>query len=120
MSTLSNVEGARAQHQAALAEVEVQTRAVGEQVLSDYALAAASAARLDALEASRAAALQVADSYARQFLAGRRTWLDVMNAAREIAQTEIQMADIESAQVVVTWRLALYSQGVAAVTAGAN
>ena len=41
-----------------------------------------------------------------------------MNAARELAQTEIQLADIESTQVVVTWRLAINTQGLAAVTQG--
>jgi hypothetical protein len=30
-----------------------------------------------------------------------------MNAARELAQLEAQIADIRSAQVVATWRLAL-------------
>lgn len=116
LSTFSNVEGAKSQHQAALAEVEVQSRAVSEQVLSDYALAASAESRLEALKASLDAAGQVSESYGRQFLAGRKTWLDVMNAARELAQTEIQIADIQSTQVVVTWRLAIYTQGIAAVT----
>jgi hypothetical protein len=30
-----------------------------------------------------------------------------MNAARELAQTEAQIADIRAAQVVATWRLAI-------------
>lgn len=115
LSSLSNVEAAKSQHQAALAEVEVQSRTVSEQVLADYALATSSDSRLDALNASLEAAEQVSKSYDRQFLAGRKTWLDVMNAARELAQTEVQLADIKSTQVVVTWRLAIYTQGIAAV-----
>jgi adhesin transport system outer membrane protein len=107
LSTLSNIRGARAQYEAALAEVDAQGRNVGEQVMADYALATESTARLQALEASLAAAGDVAASYDRQFLAGRKTWLDVMNAARELAQTESQIADIRAAQVVATWRLAI-------------
>jgi adhesin transport system outer membrane protein len=107
MSSLSNIEGARAGYEAALAEVDAQNRNVSEQVTTDYALAAASQARLDALNASLAAAGDVAKSYDRQFLAGRKSWLDVMNAARELAQTESQIADIRAAQVVSTWRLAV-------------
>lgn len=107
LSTLANIRGARAQYDAALAEVGAQQRNVSEQVLADYALATASAARLQALQASLDAAGDVARSYDRQFLAGRKSWLDVMNAARELAQTEAQIADIRSAQLVTTWRLAI-------------
>ena len=115
LSSLSNVKGATAQYQATLAEVEVQRRTVSGLVLADHALSTSGKVRLEALHASLNAARQVSASYDRQFLAGRKTWLDVMNAARELAQTEAQLADIQSAQVVVTWRLAIYTQGLAAV-----
>ena len=115
LSSLSNMEGARSQYQAALADVEVQNRATSEQVLSDHALANSSESRLEAIRASLEAAAQVSLSYDRQFLAGRKTWQDVMNAARELAQTEVQLADIQSAQIQATWRLAIYTQGLAAV-----
>lgn len=120
LSSFSNIEAAKAQHQAALAEVEVQSRAVSEQVLADHALAISSEGRLEAIKSSLEAAAQVSESYDRQFLAGRKTWLDVMNAARELAQTEIQMGDIQSAQVVVTWRLAITTRGIAAVVGDAK
>jgi adhesin transport system outer membrane protein len=107
LSTLSAIRGARAQYEAAQAEVDAQHRSVSEQVMTDFALATESEARLQALQASLAAADDVAKSYDRQFLAGRKSWLDVMNAARELAQTEAQVADIRSAQVVATWRLAI-------------
>lgn len=115
LSSQSNVEGAQAQHQAALAEIELQGRSVSEQILADHALATSSQTRLLALQASLQAAQDVSESYDRQFLAGRKTWLDVMNAARELAQTETQLADIESTQVIVTWRLAIYTQGLTQV-----
>ena len=115
LSGLSNVEGARAELQAALAEVEQQNRLVSEQVLADYTLNTSSEARLQALRAALKAAGQVAESYDRQFLSGRKSWLDVMNAARELAQTEMQLADIESSQVLVTWRLAIHGEGLAGV-----
>ena len=118
LSSSSGVAAASAQYQAALAEVETQTRSISEQVLADHALAASSKSRLSALQVSLRATKDVSESYDRQFLAGRKTWLDVMNAARELAQTEIQLADIESTQVVVTWRLAINTQGLAAVTQG--
>ena len=115
LSSLANVETAQAQYQAALAEVEVQGRTISELVSSDYALAVSTQDRLSALHASLKAAEEVSNSYDRQFLSGRKSWLDVMNAARELAQTEVQLADIESTQILVSWRLALETQGLSAV-----
>lgn len=117
LSSRSNVDAAKAEHQAQLAEVDVQSRSVTEQVLADHALATASSSRLSALRAALTAATQVADSYDRQFLSGRKTWLDVMNAARELTQTEVQLADAEASQVVVTWRLAILGGELASVIA---
>lgn len=116
LSALSNVAGANSQWEAALAEVQVQLRAVGEQVLADHALAQSADVRLAAVQASLRSAQEVADSYDRQFLAGRKSWLDVMNAARELAQTETLIADLLSTQVVASWRLDFYTQGTNAAT----
>lgn len=118
LSSRSSLEGAQSQHQAALEEVNAQSRAVSEQVQTDFALAASSQGRLTALKTSLNAAQEVSNSYDRQFLAGRKTWLDVMNAARELAQTETQLADIEATQLAVTWRLAITTQGLSEAMAG--
>jgi adhesin transport system outer membrane protein len=116
LSTQSNVAAANSQWEAALADVQVQLLAVGEQVLADHALAQSANVRLLAVQASLRSAQGVADSYDRQFLAGRKSWLDVMNAARELAQTETLIADLLSTQVVVSWRLHFYTHGTEAVT----
>ena len=116
LSTLSNIEAARTQYAAALTEIEAQSRTVSEQVLSDYAQAVSTASRTVSIQLSLKAAADVSTSYDRQFLAGRKSWLDVMNAARELAQTETQLADLQSTQVVVTWRLAAYTRGIDAVS----
>lgn len=116
LSTLSNVEAARSQYAAALTEIEAQSRTVSEQVLSDYSLALSVASRMASIHASLKAAEDVSASYDRQFLAGRKSWLDVMNAARELAQTETQLADLQSTQLVVTWRLDAYTRGIDTVS----
>ena len=118
LSGLSNVAAARSQLEAALAEVQVQTRNLNEQVLADHAQFMATERRLASVQASLRSAQSVSESFDRQFLAGRKTWLDVMNAARELAQTEAIIADLLSTQVVVSWRLSLYTQGIEAVTQG--
>lgn len=116
LSTRSNVEAAIAQHESALAEVDAQARSVAEQVLADLAVAQTLDGRLASQRSALAAATAVAESYDRQFLAGRKSWLDVMNAARELAQTETQIADLQATQVVLGWRLAITTRGVAVAT----
>jgi adhesin transport system outer membrane protein len=118
LSASSNVAAARSQLEAAVAEVQGQTRLINEQVLADHALALSSEQRLTSVRASLRSAQSVYESYDRQFLAGRRTWLDVMNAAREVAQTETLIADLISTQVVASWRLSFYTRGIEAVTPG--
>ncbi len=120
LSTLSNVQAARTQHAAALSEIKVQSRTVSEQVLADYTLALSLNSSMAAVKASLKAAHNVSSSYDRQFLAGRKSWLDVMNAARELAQIETQLADLQSTQVVVTWRLVAFTRGIGALTRGVH
>ena len=118
LSSRSELQSAQLQHQAYLEEMNAQALAVNEQVLTDFTLVASSQVRLISLKTSLKAAQEVSSSYERQFLAGKKTWLDVMNAARELAQTETQVADTESAQLVVTWRLAITTQGLNDVLSG--
>ena len=54
-------------------------------------------------------ASRVALSYMRQFIAGRRSWLDVMNALREAVQAEIGKADAEVTAMAASVRLTLRS-----------
>ena len=102
-SSISTIKSAKWQRQTALAQVEVQK------------LATSLTQRLSPLSDSLTAAGQVSASYDRQFLAGRKTWIDVMNAARERAQIEIQLAELRASLLVASWRLAMVTQGVNAV-----
>lgn len=58
----------------------------------------------------------VAASYGRQFLAGRKSWQEVMNSAREKVQMQVQIADLEAAYLVASWQLALYVEGIDGVS----
>ena len=116
MSTLSNIEAAQTQYAAALSEIEVQSRTLTEQVLTDHAQALALTSRLQSMQTSLNSAQDVSAAYDRPFLAGRKSWLDVMNAARELAQIEAQLADLQAMQVVVTWRLAACTRGIQALS----
>ena len=117
LSSLSAITGARARHDAALADVDTARIALSEQVLADHALSQSGKLRQQALAQALQASESIWDAWNRQFLAGRKSWLDVMNAARELAQVEAQIADVNSAQLLMTWRLSLLVHGVDAVVA---
>ncbi len=112
LSSLSDIGDAQARYHAALDDIESTRLSLAEQIQADYAQVDAGRARLLALEASRDASDAIAQAWSRQFIAGRKTWLDVMNAMREQTQLETQIADATSAQLLLTWRLAIVGRGL--------
>lgn len=65
--------------------------------------------RIDSLEKSVQGADQVLGSYQRQFQAGKKTWQDLLNAARELAQTQYALADARASMVGALHRLQIRS-----------
>ncbi len=66
------------------------------------------AAILDALEDTHA----IAGSYERQYQAGRKSWLDVMNLVREQLQLELQQVDLEANLISLSRKLAVVAAGL--------
>jgi adhesin transport system outer membrane protein len=115
LSSLSGVNAAVAQLTAAQEQIAEQEQALAEQVQLDFTLAQAARARMRGLAMATQASSEVLDSYERQFLAGRKQWLDLMNAAREQAQSESQLADAMGALELSSLRLVLWTGGVDAM-----
>jgi adhesin transport system outer membrane protein len=109
LSSFALVNEAVQRHAAALAEIESQQRSLAEQVMTDHVLLVTSQSRRQALKQSAELAEQVLASWDRQYLSGRKSWQDLMNSAREQVQVQTQIADLEGAQLVASWRLALIS-----------
>ena len=82
-----------------------------EQVQTDWQQWRSVRARLPELERSLQAARRTAEAWDRQFLAGRKSWMEVMNTARELLQAELELADAQATLVQTTWRLAILTQG---------
>ncbi|WP_066342766.1 TolC family protein [Azohydromonas lata] len=114
LSQQSAIAAATSRQAAALAEADAQWRELAEQVTADHALLLQSADRREALRAAAELSEQVRQAWDRQFLAGRKSWQDLMNAARDQVQTEIQWADFDAAQRVASWRLGLLADGLPA------
>ena len=109
LSQFSEVNSARQRITAALENIRVaeqQLRRDVETTLIEYE---ASKARAAISLTSAATASRVSASYTRQFIAGRRSWLDVMNALREAVNAEIGRADAEIGALSAATELLLVS-----------
>lgn len=112
LSNLSVIDAARAKYDASLTDIETRKRLIAELVRSEYARGVSAQARRKLLLESFKDSELVALSWDRQFLAGRKQWQDVMNAAREHAQTEVALADSIAAGWTANWRLTVLADGV--------
>ncbi len=111
LSSFSEVKAAQSKGDAALEEIEAVRRNISDQIVSDYTMMLSYKARIAALESSLFTSKRVFESYSRQFLAGRKQWLDIMNAARDLINVEVKLADALSSRMVVTWRLEIMTHG---------
>lgn len=112
LSTLSNERAAQDRYEAALASVESAKVGLGEQIASDYRQVESGQKRIALLLQSMASSETLWEAWGRQFLAGRKTWLDVMNAARELAQVEVQIAEAKASLLLFIWRVRVVARGV--------
>jgi adhesin transport system outer membrane protein len=95
LSKFAAVDAARTRVEAAVFNVSAAERELREALELDFVSNRAARERVAAnLQASLTSEL-VTESYKRQFITGRRTWLDVMNASREATNSRLSMADAE-------------------------
>ena len=114
LSNVSLIDSARAKYEAAITDIDTRKRQLRELVRSEHARGSSADARRNFLYASFKDSDRVSQSWDRQFLAGRKQWQDVMNAAREHAQLEVQLADATAQAWTANWRLLVLSEGVEA------
>lgn len=93
-------------HQADTAKREQKNRL--ESSYNDYESALA---KKISLAQSSSLSVDIAASYDRQYLVGRKNWLDLMNSIREEVQAKSQLADSEAALVTASYKLMIYLQG---------
>ena len=107
ISQVAAFDSARLRSQAAGLQVGVAERNVREVVALDLVSNISTRARIETGMAASTTARSVTESYKRQFTAGRRTWLDVMNAVREATTAELSASDAEIEAMNTTARLML-------------
>ena len=112
LSALSSIAAAQAKLDAQEHETEARRREIAEQVLADVDSLESQTQRLHFLEQSYQSSDEFLQASERQFAAGRKSWQELMNTAREKAQTLTQLADAKTLQWLSQQRLHLLSQGI--------
>jgi adhesin transport system outer membrane protein len=85
--------------------VDTAMRNVLEAMYADRDELSTSRIRMLALDKSVQGSRNVLESYGRQFTAGRKTWQDLMNAVRELAQNQYNLVDAHAGMVSAMYRL---------------
>jgi outer membrane protein, adhesin transport system len=80
-------------------------REATESLLTDRDEFNSSRIRMQALEKAVKGSEAVLQSYGRQFNASRKTWLDLMNAVRELAQNQYALVDSQASMNAALYRL---------------
>jgi outer membrane protein, adhesin transport system len=112
LSNLSAIDSAKKKLIGKYEEIENRKRRLSEQISADQKLIASLHERARAYTQALKSSQEVVLSWERQFLAGKKTSQDLMNAAKESTQTEIQMLESLVSAAVVEWRLAILLHGL--------
>lgn len=109
LSAVSAVSEARSQVESVRQAREAAMRDVTQQFETDWAQWTDARLRLEVARRIQGTAAEVADSYARQYVAGRKSWLDMMNSVREVQQAELASVDLRYEAQAAALRLRLES-----------
>ncbi|MFJ3057621.1 TolC family protein [Herbaspirillum sp. NPDC087042] len=112
LSLGSEVDAARGRYQSALLAVDAARLELISQIGATYTEYQQAIGRAGNLEDVARSAEEVQASYTRQYLSGRRSWLDVMNAVREVVQTDLQKADVTAMSIADGRKLLLWAYGI--------
>ncbi len=105
LSAWSGVDAALAKREAARRAREAAARDMRERVTLDWNEWVASRQHLENANKLRIINAEVFESYTRQYVAGRKTWLDVLNAVREATQTQLALEDVQTQTLASSLRL---------------
>jgi adhesin transport system outer membrane protein len=107
LSRFTAVDGARARLENLTAQAGIAERQIRQRINSDLTEFDASQARAKVSLNASQISNRVSESYMRQFIAGRRSWLDVMNTLRETLSARLGLADAEISSMSSFVRLSL-------------
>jgi adhesin transport system outer membrane protein len=93
-------------------DIAATQRTVIESVQTDYVNANARQSKANALGFNLDSSQEIQAAWERQFINGKKSWIDVMNAARETTQAELTVIENDMAFLQSYWRLQIQAHGV--------
>lgn len=109
LSAFSRIKAAQSEVYALRDTRNATSQELQVQIQSDYEkVSSATARHQDAMINAKSAA-GVLSSYERLFVAGKRGWMDVMNAARDLSDADIVVADTDAELFGARYRLDVYA-----------
>jgi adhesin transport system outer membrane protein len=105
LSAMSGVQAAQARRDAARQTREAALRDLDERVSTDWNELSAARLRLITTQSAQSTAGEVVASYTRQYVIGRKSWLDVLNAVREATQADYAVEDARAQVAGASLRL---------------
>lgn len=112
LTSLASVNAAAARKEAAEENRHNASLELEQVMVTDLASHAAAREQMGVASLLRQSTQDVADSYARQFVAGRKSWLEVLNAVREAMQARLSVIDANALLGQTAWRLHLRALGL--------
>jgi adhesin transport system outer membrane protein len=101
----------QAKRDGTLEELAAAQRNVMEAIQTDYVNASARQSKAADLRLNLESSQELQAAWERQFSNGKKTWIDVMNAARESSQAELAWIDNKMAMLQSYWRLQIQANG---------
>ncbi|OGT09092.1 MAG: hypothetical protein A3J49_05850 [Gallionellales bacterium RIFCSPHIGHO2_02_FULL_57_16] len=105
LSAVSGVDAAIARREAARMAREAAERSTSERITLDWNEWEAARLRQENAVRSRAMSTDVFESYTRQYVIGRKSWIDVLNAVREATQSQFLLEDAHAQAIAASLRL---------------
>jgi len=105
LSAASGVDAAIARREAARMAREAAERSTNERITLDWNEWVAARLRQENAAQSRAMSTEVFESYTRQYVIGRKSWIDVLNAVREATQSQLALEDARAQVIAASLRL---------------
>lgn len=113
-ASVASASAAFTRAEAARTQVETSKRDLMDRLNADFNEYEFSRLKQESLKHSVSLATDISESYDRQYLVGRKSWLDLMNMVRERAQNRVQLADAEGGLIGASHRLLVYVEGTSA------
>lgn len=112
LSSVAGIDAAIARREAAFDARRTAALELEQTLDIDFADHASAVDRLEVAKLLRQSTQDVAESYSRQFVTGRKSWLDVLNAVREAVSARLSIIDAQFQLGQTWWRLRLRALGL--------